>query len=162
VKYLVQEKFFRLGQDNDILTEAGQPVLRVDGKALSLNNLMIVNDLSGNEVARVSRKIIALLSTYEIALAGGVTAEAHHQFSPLHPKWTISIPGGADLEMTGNLANHDFTIAQNGQTIATISKAWMSMSDTYGVDITEGQNDLLILCIVLSLEAEQDRDRRHA
>ncbi len=157
MKYQVQEKFFHLGQDSDILTEAGQPVLRVDGKALSLHNLMIVNDLSGNEVARISRKLMAMPATFEIAFTAGGTAEVHQKFALLHPKWLISVPGGANLEMTGNFGDHDFTIAQNGQTVATVSKAWISTSDTYGVDIAEGQNDLLLLCTVLCLEAEQNR-----
>jgi uncharacterized protein YxjI len=124
---------------------------------------MLVNDLSGNEVGQVSRKLVALLATYEISLASGVTAEVHQRFSgPFHPKWTISVVGGADLEMTGNFAAHDFILTDNGETIATISKAWISLADSYGVDIVDGQNDLLILCSVLALEAEQDRsEERH-
>ena len=76
-------------RNNDILNEAGQPVYQVDGKVLSLRGLMLVNDMSGNEVATVSRKLVALLATYEITLAGGGSAEVHQRFaSPLHPKWT--------------------------------------------------------------------------
>jgi uncharacterized protein YxjI len=162
MKYQVREKIFRLGEDNDILNEAGQPALQVDGKVLSLHGLMLVNDLAGTEVARVSRKLVALLATYEVTIAAGPTAEVHQRFSgPFHKKWTISVVGGPDLEMEGNFGGHDFTIAENGQTVATISKAWISLADSYGVDIVAGQNDLLILCSVLALEAEQDRAQEH-
>ena len=162
MRYQVREKILRLGEDNDILNEAGQPALQVDGKVLSLHGLMLVNDLAGTEVARVSRKLVALLATYDIALAAGGTAEVHQRFTgPFHPKWNISVAGGAELEMGGNFAGHDFTISENGQTIATVSKAWISLADSYGVDIVEGQNDLLLLCCVLALEAEQDRTREH-
>ena len=68
MKYQVREKIFRLGEDNDILNEAGQPVLQVDGKVFSLHGLMVVNDLAGTEVGQVSRKLVSLLATYEIAL----------------------------------------------------------------------------------------------
>jgi uncharacterized protein YxjI len=160
MRYQIQERIFRLGEDNDILNDAGQPVLQVDGKVLSLHGLMVVNDMAGNEVAQVSRKLVSLLATYDITLAGGVTAEVHQRFSgPLHPKWNISVAGGAELEMTGNFGGHDFTFTENGQTIATVSKAWISLADSYGVDIVDGQNDLLILCSVLALEAEQDRSQ---
>jgi uncharacterized protein YxjI len=160
MRYQIQERIFRLGEDNDILNDAGQPVLQVDGKVLSLHGLMVVNDMAGNEVAQVSRKLVSLLATYDISLAGGVTAEVHQRFSgPFHPKWNISIAGGAELEMTGNFGGHDFTFTENGQTIATVSKAWISLADSYGVDIVDGQNDLLILCSVLALEAEQDRSQ---
>jgi uncharacterized protein YxjI len=162
MRYQVKEKIFRLGEDNDILNEAGQPALQVDGKVLSLHGLMIVNDLAGTEVARVSRKLVALLATYDITLTGGVTAEVHQRFTgPFHPKWNLSVSGGAELEIGGNFAGHDFTITENGQTIATISKAWISLADSYGVDIVAGQNDLLLLCSVLALEAEQDRTQEH-
>jgi uncharacterized protein YxjI len=160
MRYQIQERIFRLGEDNDILNDAGQPVLQVDGKVLSIHGLMVVNDMAGNEVAQVSRKLVSLLATYDISLAGGVTAEVHQRFSgPLHPKWNISVAGGAELEMTGNFGGHDFTFTEDGQTIATVSKAWISLADSYGVDIVDGQNDLLILCSVLALEAEQDRSQ---
>jgi uncharacterized protein YxjI len=162
MRYQVREKIFRLGEDNDILNEAGQPALQVDGKVLSLHGLMLVNDLAGTEVGRVSRKLVALRATYEITLAGGVSAEVHQRFTgPFHPKWNLSVSGGAELEIGGNFAGHDFTITENGQTIATISKAWISLADSYGVDIVAGQNDLLLLCSVLALEAEQDRTQEH-
>jgi uncharacterized protein YxjI len=162
MKYQVREKIFRLGEDNDILNEAGQPALQVDGKVLTLRGLMLVNDLAGTEVGRVSRKLVSLMATYDITLASGVTAELHQRFSgPFHPKWTLSVAGGTDMEMTGNFAGHDFILTENGQTVATVSKAWISLADSYGVDIVEGQNDLLILCAVLALEAEQDRSSEH-
>jgi uncharacterized protein YxjI len=160
MRYMVREKLFRLGEDNDILNESGQPVYQVDGKALSLHNLMTVMDLSGTQLAQVSRKLMALMATYEIAFASGGGAEMHQRFSsPLHPKWTISVQGGDELEMRGNLLGHDFTVTRGGEPIATISKTWISLADTYGVDIADGQNDLLILCSVLALEAEQERQR---
>jgi uncharacterized protein YxjI len=160
MRYQIRERVLRLGEDNDILNEAGEPVYQVDGKVLSLHGLMVVNDIAGNEVGTVSRKLISLLATYEIALVGGVNAEVHQRFSnPLHPKWTIAVAGGAELEMSGNFMGHDFTFSENGQTVATVSKAWISLADSYGVEIADGQNDLLILCSVLALEAEQDRSQ---
>ncbi len=158
MRYQVREKLFRLGEDNDILNDAGQPVLKVDGKVLSIHGLMLVNDLAGTEVARVSRKLVSLRATYEIALTGGATAELHQRFTgPFHPKWNFSVSGGEEMEMSGNFSGHDFTLTANGQPVATVSKQWISLADSYGVDVADGQNDLLILCGVLALEAEQDR-----
>ena len=155
MRYQVYEDLGHLGQDNDIFNEAGQPVLRVDGKAFSLHNFMVVKDLAGTQVAQITRNVIGAI--YEISLTGGGSAEMRHHFSLLHPKWTISVSGGQLLEIIEEPGFHKFTVTQNGQPIATVSKAWISVSDTFGVDITEGQNDLLILCCVLSLEAEMNR-----
>ena len=160
MRYTVREKFFRVGEDNDINDEAGNPAFRVDGKALSLRNLMVVNDLQGNEVARVHRKIVSLMPQYEIDLAGAGTAVLHRRLSVLRPSWSLSVPGQEDMELKGNLVQHDFALRRGSAVVATISRAWVSMTAAYGVDVTPGENDLLVLCSVLALEAEEQRGRR--
>ena len=163
MRYMIRERFFRVGEDNDITDDQGNPVYQVDGKLLTLRELMIVNDLQGKEVARVHRKLVSLLPHYELDFPGvpGPT-EVHQRFSnPLKPKWTISQPGQTDMDMVGNFFGHNFTIERNGQQVASVSKQWISLTDTYGIDIADGENDLLILCAILALEAEQDAQSRH-
>jgi uncharacterized protein YxjI len=64
--------------------------------------------------------------------------------------------------MTGSLLEHDFTIRRGDRVVATVSKAWLSLRDTYGVEIAEGEDDLLILASVLALDLAQDRERAEA
>jgi len=61
--------------------------------------------------------------------------------------------------MVGNLLEHEFTIRRGDQTVATVSKQWLTLRETYGVDIATGENDLLILASVLALDLAQNRDR---
>ncbi len=158
MRYVVREKFFRLGGDNDILDEAGQPVLRVDGRALSLRDLMVVYDLNGAEVARVTRKLISMLPRYEVVFPNGSNAEVKKEFSPLHQRWTISVNGVDTFELRGNFLQHDYTFHDGGSSVAVVSKKWVSLTATYGVDVAPGGNDLLVLCTVLALEAEQTHE----
>ena len=58
--YVIRERLFRLGEDSDITDQAGQPVLHVDGKALSLHNRLILQDPAGHEAGQVHRKLAAL------------------------------------------------------------------------------------------------------
>ena len=58
--YVIRERLFRLGEDSDITDEAGQQVLRVDGKVLSLHHRLILRDPAGRETGRVHRKLAAL------------------------------------------------------------------------------------------------------
>jgi uncharacterized protein YxjI len=44
--------------------------------------------------------------------------------------------------------------------VATVSKHWFSMRDTYAVDIAAGLDDLLILASVLALDLAQDQERQ--
>lgn len=43
--------------------------------------------------------------------------------------------------------------------VATVSKAFFTMRDTYGVDVGPGEDDLLILASVLALDLAEDRER---
>jgi uncharacterized protein YxjI len=160
VRYVIKERFFAIGEDSDITDDSGEPIFQVDGKVLSLHNLLIINNTAGGEVGRVHRKLVAFVPTYEITVAGKDVAEVHkHFFSPIHDKFTIDVPGDNDLEMSGNVFEHDYTITRKGSTVATISKAWVSWTATYGVDIAEGEDDVLILGTVLALDLAEDRER---
>src|SRR3712207_5931366 len=80
VRYVIRERFFRLGEDSDITDESGRPVLHVDGKVLTLRDRLVVRDPAGQEVATVHRKLIALRPTYEITVAGREVAEVRKHF----------------------------------------------------------------------------------
>ena len=158
--YLIRERLFRLGEDSDITDEHGRPVLKVDGKVLSLRNRLVVRDPEGREVAQVQRKLIAMRPTYEISIAGHHAAEVRKRlFTPFGDRFTVDVPGPDDLEVTGDLLDHEFTIRRGDRTVATVSKRWFSMRDTYAVDIAAGQDDLLLLASVLALDLAEDQER---
>jgi uncharacterized protein YxjI len=159
--YLIRERFFRLGEDSDITDDQGRPVLQVDGKVLSLRNRLVLRDPEGREVAEVQRKLIAMRPTYEISIAGRRAAEVRKRlFTPFGDRFTIDVPGPDDMEMTGDLLDHEFTIRRGDQTVATVSKRWFSVRDTYAVDIAADQDDLLLLASVLALDLAEDQERQ--
>ena len=156
--YVIHEKMFRLGEDSDITDESGQPLLQVEGKIMSLHRRLILRDLAGREVAQVHRKLVAFRPTYEITIDGKNVAEVRqHLFTPFHERLTIDVPGAGDMEISGDLFSHEFTIQRDGRAAATISKRWLSLTASYAVDIAPGENDLLILASVLALDLALDR-----
>ena len=161
MRYVIRERFFRLGEDSDITDESGRPVLRVDGKVFSLHDTLIVRDPAGAEVARVQRKLLALRPTYEITAAGRQLAEVRkHLFTPFVDRFAIDVPGPDDMELDGSLLDHEFTIRRGHRVVARVSKQWFTLRDTYGVDIAEGEDWLLLLACVLALDLAQDREHR--
>jgi uncharacterized protein YxjI len=159
--YLIRERLFRLDQDAEITDEQNRPVFRVDSKILSLRNRLVLRDPDGREVAQVQRKLVAMRPSYQISVAGQEAAEVRkHLFTPFGDRFTIDVPGPGDLEMKGDLLDHEFTIRRGDQTVATVSKRWFSMRDTYAVDVAPGQDDLLILASVLALDLAEDQERR--
>ena len=163
MRYIIQERFIRLGEDSDILDESGRPVFHVDGKVFTLRDRLAIEDLSGREVASVHRRLLAFRPTYEISVNGRQAAQVRkHLFTPFRDSYTIDVPGPDDLEMNGSLLDHDFTIRRGDQVAATVSKAWLTLRDTYGVEIAPGEDDLLILASVLALDLAEDRERQQA
>jgi uncharacterized protein YxjI len=159
--YLIRERFFRLGEDSDITDDQGRPVLHVDGKVLSLHDRLVLRDPQGREVAQVRHKLVALRPTYQVSVGGEQAAEVRkHLFTPFGDRFTIDVPGPDDLEIEGDLFDHEFTIRRGGQPVATVSKQWFSMRDTYAVDVAPGQDGLLILASVLALDLAEDQKRQ--
>ena len=162
MRYMIREKFFHIGEDSTIMNEAGQPVFEVDGKVLSLHDRLIVRDMAGNEVVNIHRRLFTLTPTYEITRGEETLATFRkHFFSPFIDRFTVDIPGPDDLEMTGSLFEHEYTISRAGQVVAVVSKRWFSLTETYGVDIAPGQDDPLILACVLALDLAEDREHLH-
>jgi uncharacterized protein YxjI len=155
--YVIRERLFRLGEDSDITDENGQPVLHVDGKVLSLHNRLIVSDPAGREVGQVHRKLAALRPTYEITIDGKDVAEVRkHLFTPFGERFTIDVYGADELEISGDLLDHEFTIGRDGRTVATISKRWLTVTASYAVQVAPGEDDVLILASVLALDLAID------
>ena len=160
--YVIRERLFGLGEDSDITDEAGRPVLRVDGKVLSLRGRLVLRDAAGREVGQVRRKLAALRPAYEITLGGKDVAEVRrHLFTPFGERFTIDVPGAAGMEISGDLLGHGFTITRDGQRVAAISKRWLSVAAGYAVDVAPGADDVLILAGVLALDLAIDAGHDH-
>jgi len=82
--------------------------------------------------------------------------------SPFVDRFTVDIPGPDDLHVKGSIFEHNFTIERNGDVVATVSKRWVAMTDTYGVDIAEGEDDILILAVVLAIDLTEDAENEKA
>ena len=160
--YAIRERLFCLGEDSDITDQAGQPVLHVDGKALSLHNRLILQDPAGYEAGQVHRKLAALRPTYEITIGGKDVAEVRkHLFTPFGERFTIDVRGAGGMEIDGDLLSHEFTIERGGHIVAAITKRWLTATTSYAVDIAPGEDDLLILASILALDLAIDAEHDH-
>ena len=160
--YVIRERMFRMGEDSDITGQAGQPVLHVDGKVMSLRNRLILRDPAGREAGQVHRKLAALRPTYEITIGGKDVAEVRkHLFTAFGDRFTIDVHGAGEMEIDGDLLSHEFTIGRDGQTVATVSKRWLSVTDSYAVEVAPGEDDVLILASVLALDLALDAEHEH-
>jgi len=163
MRYVIREKFFRLAEDSAVTDQQGAPIYQVKGKIISLHHTLVLMDLSGNELATVSKQIISLTPKFHITRHGQEAATVRKQLiSPFVDRFTVDIPGPDDLHVTGSIFEHNFTVQRKGNVVATVSKRWVAMTDTYGVDIAEGEDDILILAVVLAIDLTEDAESQKA
>jgi uncharacterized protein YxjI len=158
--YVIKERFFDVGDDFDITDDSGRTVLHVDGKVLSLRDKLVIEDPHGAEVASVHRQLIAMRPTYQIEIGGEKAAEVRKKlFTPFREKFTIDLPGDDDLTMSGDLFDHEYSVERDGREVASVSKRWLSIRDSYAVRIDDAENHVLILAAVLALELAAQREK---
>ncbi len=58
--------------------------------------------------------------------------------TPVRERWVVKIKGGPDLEVQGNILDHEYTIGEGRDKVAEVSKKWFRLRDSYGVSIDPG------------------------
>jgi len=153
---------FSFGDDFRIRDESGRDVYFVDGKVLSIGNKLSFQDMEGNELAFIKQKLLAWSASYEIYRKGALYATVKKElFTFLRCRFYIDVPGPDDLEAKGNLLEHEYSFQRHGSEVASVSKKWFSMTDSYGVDIADGEDDVLILAstVVIDMACHQDQSK---
>ena len=67
-------------------------------------------------------------------------------------RFSVEVNGGEDLEAKGNVVDHEYKIERDGDNVAEVSKRWFRVRDTYGIEIAPGQDDALILAVVVCID----------
>jgi uncharacterized protein YxjI len=141
------QKLFCWGDDYRVLDQDGNDVYLVDGQAfVFLKRSLVFKDMAGNELAEIRQRLMTWGPTYDILRDGDIVATvSKHLFTLIACKFTVDVPGPDDLEATGSLFDYEYVFKRHGRTVATVSKKYFSWTDSYGVDIADNEDDILIL-----------------
>lgn len=164
-RYKIRQKMLSIGDDFWIENQDGERAFKVDGKALRLRKTLIFEDLNGNKLAKIQERLLAIKDTMAVEDADGnqMAVIKKGLIAPLGDHWKVTVRGGPDLDVQGNILDHEYSIMEKRQKIAEISKKWLSITDTYGVEIDDGQNDILILALAIAIDMMshgEDRKKR--
>jgi len=157
----MREKFLAFGDDFWIEDDAGARVFRVDGKALRMRKTLKLEDLDGNELCKIQERKLRVRDTMEIEAPDGSRMGLIQKalVTPLRERLEVEVPGRPELKVRGNILDHEYRIERDGEKVAEVSKKWLRMRDTYGIEIEPGQDEILILAVAVALDAmEHDRD----
>jgi uncharacterized protein YxjI len=159
MEYVLKQKIWSFGDDFVIKDRAGNTRFWVDGKVFSWGDKLQMNDADGHEVAYISQKLISLRPSYTIYKDGEKFAEVRKDFfSFIRDRFTLDVPGPNDYHITGSFLFYEYTFKRNGREVASASKKYIALSDSYGVRIAEGEDDVAILatCVVIDMIAHDD------
>ena len=152
-KYRMREKIFAIGDDYWVENGAGDRVLKVNGKALRVRDTLILESPGGEELFSIKQKLVHVRDTMKIERAGKPVATVKKALiTPLRDRFAIEVEGGEDMEAKGNIVDHEYKIERRGDEVAEVSRRWFRVRDTYGIEIKPGQDDALVLAVVVCID----------
>jgi len=159
MRYVLKQKFWSWGTDFIIRDEEEREAFLVDGRAFSWGDKLSFQDMNRKELAFISQKLLSWGPTYSIEVHGRLVAVVKKKlFTLLRCRFTVDVPGPDDLEARGSFLDHEYYFERAGREVAQVSKRWFSWNDTYGIDIKEDEDEVLILAtaVVIDMVCHQD------
>jgi uncharacterized protein YxjI len=153
LRYRLRQKLISSGDDYWIENDLGQRVFFVDGKAFRLREHLSIKDMQGNELLALQEKIMHIKDTYSLYRKGNIFATIKKTLiTPLHQRFDVHVAGAENMEVEGNIVDHEYEIHEGRKLMAEVSKKWFDVADTFGVDIVQGANDILVLAITIVID----------
>lgn len=153
-RYKIRQKLFSIGDDFWIENQDAQKVFKVDEKVLRLRDTLVFEDMEGNKLCQIQERWLPIKETMAIDDPDGeqMAVVKKALIAPLRDKWDVKVKDGPDLDVQGNIFDLEYKIKQGRKKVAEVSKKWFRLTDTYGVEIDGGQNDILILAIAVAID----------
>jgi len=157
-RFLMREKLLSIGDDFWIENEQGERAYKVDGKAVRVRQTFVLEDASGDEVARIQERKLSIRDKVAIERNGDTVATIHKALVGIRDRFSIDVEDGEDMKAHGNVVDHEYEIERDGDTVATISKKWFRVRESYGVEVAADTDIPLILAITVAIDSLTSRD----
>jgi uncharacterized protein YxjI len=157
-RFHMREKLLSIGDDYWIENDRGERAYKVNGKALRVRKTFVLEDASGDEVARIQERKLSIRDKVAIERHGHTAATVHKALVGLRDRFAIDVEHGDDMKAHGRVGDHEYEIERDGDTVATISKKWFRVRESYGVDVAAGEDAPLILAITVAIDSLTTRD----
>ena len=151
MQYVLKQKLASLGINFTIKDVKGQDAFQVRGEILSIGDKLSVQDLEGNELIYIEQQFF---NCYNLWRDGKLFAEVRRDlFKFFRRRFTVTLSGADDLEAIGDILNFEYFVKRGDRKIATFTRQWFRLSDTYFIDIDENETDeTLVLALAVVIE----------
>lgn len=151
MKYAIKQKLFSLADSFTITDENGRAAYVVKGQLLSFGKKLRMFDTAENELCYIEQKIFRLLPEYDIYIAGDLYANVKKRFALFRNDFDVTSKVG-NYEVVGDFLAYEFTIVKSGSEVARISKKFFALTDTYGVEISQGEEAVALLALAIVID----------
>ncbi|MEV7236689.1 LURP-one-related family protein [Streptomyces sp. NPDC051020] len=162
MRFLVRERLFAVGDDYWIEDADGRKVFLVDGKAMRVRDTFELKDAQGRVLVEIRQKLLSLRDTMLIERDGEQLAEVKRKrLSLLRNHYRVTLVDGTELDVSGKILDREFAIDYDGELLAQISRRWLTVRDTYGIDVVREDADAALLiavsvCVIVLADKERD------
>jgi uncharacterized protein YxjI len=153
-RYKIRQNLISIGDDFWIENAEGKRVFKVDGKVLRIRKTLVFEDAKGTKLAQIQQRLLTIRDTMVIDDADGreIAVVKKALIAPFRDRFSVKVKNGNDLDVQGNILDHEYTVKDAKDKVAQVSKKWFSLTDTYGVEIDPGQDDILILAVAVAID----------
>ena len=154
MRYTLKERIFSLRDSYYIQDENGENGFEVQGKLITLHNTLILRNLKTDEESKIWEKRLSLRSTYVIERPNQPDVSVRKDLiNILREGFTIDMPGNVpDLRIQGDILDKNYTITRDGETVAQASKKWISLRDSYAIDVAASEDPVLIIACAIIID----------
>jgi uncharacterized protein YxjI len=163
--YIIEQKILAVRDTFGIKDQSGNQLAFVKKQLVSFGPKFWYEDTQGQRLGEIHGKVLAIRPTFEIYTSGGqLVANVKKKIMKIFGQaWWMENPSGQEIaKVNGNVLAHDFYIQDmNGQPIAQIHKKWVSVHDSYCVEILSPALDpYLVLSYCISLDNTEKSEHR--
>jgi len=151
MKFYIKQKVFSFRDKFTVKDLEQNDLYQVKGKLMSISNKIDFMDMNEVVLLKAQKKILSILPKYFIYDKEEVlVAEVQKRFS-FRPKFTVQALNN-EMVVEGSLFGHNFSVMNNGELVAAISKKVFSFGDSYEIEIIPNENKELYLFLVIVID----------
>lgn len=162
MRYLIKQKYFALNDTFNITDDNGRAAYKVNSKLVSVPKKFTLGMPDGREMLLIRKKIRLGFTKFEVFwIQGGENkkvATIHRKFKCFGSKVELltEIPELGNCTLTGSITSWSFNLVRDEDSalLASISKKWIKIADTYAVDVAEvaSKYDYLVLALAICVD----------
>jgi len=149
MKLYIRQKLFSVVDRFTIKNEHLEDIYFGHGKFFTFAKQLTITDNDNQEVLFLKERLWHFFPHIDVHMKNQTSFLVKKMFAFFTQKYEIT---PLNWEVEGNFWAHQYRIFNENGTIATIEKAWLSLSDYYEVDIVDSKDTLAILGIVLAID----------